>query len=84
MNYQDYSLIFKALGDSTRLEIVKMLKDGSLCGCKILEKFNITQPTLSYHMKYLTDCGLVQSEKQGIWIHYTLNFEVLKCVKNFL
>lgn len=84
MNYIDYAFIFKALSDQTRLEIVELLKNGSLCACKILEKFSITQPTLSYHMKTLVDCGLVNVEKVGIWNHYSLNNEVLLCVKTFL
>ncbi len=79
-----YSLCFKALGDETRLKIVEMLKAGTLCACKILEKFNFTQPTLSYHMKSLVDCGLVSVEKKGTWNHYTLNETTLKELCSFL
>lgn len=64
--------ILKALADETRLQIVDMLKDGELCACKILEGFDITQPTLSYHMKILTDCGLVDGQRDGAWMRYTL------------
>ena len=53
------ALICKALGDANRLKIVKMLSDGEKCGCKLLEAFEITQPTLSHHMKILCECGLV-------------------------
>ena len=49
----DEVLICKALGDPNRMEIVKMLSDQEKCGCKLLEKFDITQPTLSHHMKIL-------------------------------
>ena len=59
MNAIDVALICKALGDANRLEIVKMLSDGEKCGCKLLERFEITQPTLSHHMKILAECGLV-------------------------
>ena len=48
MNAMDVALICKALGDANRLEIVKMLSDGEKCGCKLLERFEITQPTLSH------------------------------------
>lgn len=58
MNAMDVALICKALGDANRLEIVKMLSDGEKCGCKLLERFEITQPTLSHHMKILVECGL--------------------------
>ena len=47
MEAKDMILICKALSDTNRLEIVQMLSDGEKCGCKILDKFNITQPTLS-------------------------------------
>ena len=59
MNTIDVALICKALGDSTRLQIIQMLSDGEKCGCKLLEAFEITQPTLSHHMKILNECGLV-------------------------
>ena len=53
MNTIDVALICKALGDSNRLQIIQMLSDGEKCGCKLLEAFEITQPTLSHHMKIL-------------------------------
>lgn len=69
-----YSLMFKALSDENRLKIVELLyEEGELCGCKLLENFNITQPTFSYHMKYLTESGMVIAKKKGSWIYYTLN-----------
>ena len=53
MNTIDVALICKALGDTNRLQIVQMLVDGEKCACKLLEQFEITQPTLSHHMKIL-------------------------------
>lgn len=76
--------LFKALADINRLMIVDMLSCGELCACKILEKFNITQPTLSHHMKILCECGLVKGRKEGKWMHYTLNSEKVQDFKNFL
>jgi ArsR family transcriptional regulator len=55
--------------------IVDMLMDGELCACKILEKFSITQPTLSHHMKTLCACGLVKGRKQGKWTYYSITAE---------
>lgn len=72
-NNEQYALIFKALGDETRLKIVSMLSSEELCACKILEAFNITQPTLSYHMKTLVDVGLVVAVKEGLWVKYSIN-----------
>lgn len=76
--------LFKALADTNRLMIVDMLSCGELCACKILEKFNITQPTLSHHMKILCDCGLVKGRKDGKWIYYSLDEKVVQDFKDFL
>lgn len=76
--------LFKALADPNRLMIVDMLSCGELCACKILEKFNITQPTLSHHMKILCDCGLVNGRKEGKWMYYTLNENRVQDFKDFL
>lgn len=84
MNYADYALIFKALSDETRLRIVSILSDQELCACEILQSFNITQPTLSYHMKLLVEAGLVSSIKDGSWVKYTLNNDVKNSLIDFL
>lgn len=75
-SYADLALLFKALSDETRLKIIDMLSCGELCACDILKSFNITQPTLSYHMKILTESGLVNANRIGAWMHYTLNGEI--------
>lgn len=81
--HYDYAVIFKALSDETRLKIVEMLSCGEMCACDILEYFKITQPTLSYHLKILTDSNLVISRKDGIWIRYSINKELVESVKEF-
>ena len=78
MEAKDMILICKALSDTNRLEIVQMLSDGEKCGCKILDKFNITQPTLSHHMKILVNCGIVNDRKEGKWHYYSLNKKVIR------
>ena len=83
MNSIDVALICKALSDANRLQIVQMLSDGEKCGCKLLEQFDITQPTLSYHMKILIECGLVKSQKEGSWIRYSNNTELIENIKNY-
>ena len=75
--------VFKALGDETRLKIIEILSCGELCACDILESFDITQPTLSYHMKILTESGLVRSRKEGSWIRYQNNTELISEIKLF-
>lgn len=84
MNEIDIALICKALSDPNRLKIVRMLSDGEKCACKLLEAFEITQPTLSHHMKTLVECGLVNSRKDGKWSHYLLNCATLSIFKKFI
>lgn len=83
MSNIEFVLICKALGDDKRLKIVQMLSEGEKCACKLLEKFIITQPTLSHHMKILCDCGLVEVRRNGKWSHYSLNGRVLSAFKAF-
>ena len=84
MQMEEYVQILKALGDDIRFQIFEMLRHGSLCACKIHEKFDITQPTLSHHMKILCDCGIVLAERDGKWVHYSLNCEKLNDLIAFL
>ena len=72
MSYKDDVKLIKALADENRLEIIRMLRDGEKCGCIILEKLNITQPTLSHHMKVLIEAGVVTARKEGKWQYYSL------------
>ena len=81
--HEGYVPIFKALADETRLKIVEMLSCGEMCACDILESFHITQPTLSYHMKILTECGLVISRKDASWIRYSNNKDMVISIKEF-
>jgi ArsR family transcriptional regulator len=82
-NKLNYASIFKALADETRLNIIEILSCGELCACEILDSFSITQPTLSYHMKILTDSNIVISRKDGSWVKYRLDEEVLRSVNEF-
>ena len=84
MNNIDLAAICKALGDSNRLHIIQMLSDGEMCGCKLLEAFDITQPTLSHHMKVLAECGLINDRNEGRWHHYSINMEVWKQFNDFI
>lgn len=81
--YGDYVLIFKALSDETRLRIVEMLSCDEMCACDILDFFEITQSTLSYHMKILTDCKLINSRKDGSWVRYSVNLESTSKIRLF-
>ncbi len=84
MKAMDVALICRALGDPNRLEIVRMLSDGEKCGCKLLERFEITQPTLSHHMRILVECDLVKDRKEGKWHHYSLNYDTLSAFREYI
>lgn len=69
------AMIFKALSDENRIEILEILKKGEHCACELLEQLQIGQSTLSHHMKILIDSGIVVSKKDGKWTHYHLDQE---------
>lgn len=62
---------FKVLSDLNRLEIIELLLKGETCGCTLIDKLPISQPTLSYHLKHITEVGLATARREGNWIkHY--------------
>ena len=71
--YEEYVTEIKAKSEETRLKIIDMLSCGEMCACVILEEFSISQSTLSYHMKILSESGLVNAVRDGAWMRYTLN-----------
>ena len=76
--YNDTVKIFKAFCDENRLKILEQLRTGEKCACKLLDELQITQPTLSHHMKLLCDADIVQGRKDGKWVHYSINPEGAK------
>lgn len=76
--------IFKALSDENRVEILIMLSKGEKCACKLLEELEVSQPTLSHHMKILCDAKLVNARKEGRWMHYSLSQEGINEISNYL
>ena len=71
--YAELVPIIKAISDETRLKIIDILSCGEMCACDILVLVDVSQSTLSYHMKILTDCGLVNGRKDGSWMRYSIN-----------
>ena len=67
------AVIFKAFCDENRIKILQLLSDGEKCACKLLEEMQITQPTLSHHMKILCDSGIVEGRKEGKWMYYSIS-----------
>lgn len=82
--YLENTTVFKALGDPKRAMIVDMLSCGEMCACNILEKFEMSQSTLSHHMKLLRECGLVKAREEGKWTYYSLDADAIQKSKLFL
>lgn len=71
--------VFKALGDPTRIRIVRMLAEGGeVCVCTIVEELGMGQSAVSFHMNKLKHAGLLRARREGQWIHYSLNIEALE------
>lgn len=85
MNKTEASALFKVLSDESRVKICTMLyHNDSLCACNLLDMVDCKQATLSHHMKVLSSSGLVQATKEGKWMHYKLNKELLDELMAFI
>lgn len=73
VNYEDIAKKLRVISDPKRLRIIDMLSCDKLCACEILEKFDISQPTLSHDMGKLEEAGLVTSERDGKNTYYSLD-----------
>jgi ArsR family transcriptional regulator len=72
--------VAKALGDPVRLQLVDVLRKhaGEVCVCELVPLFDISQPTLSHHLKKLREAGIVDSERRGLWAYYYVIPDALK------
>jgi ArsR family transcriptional regulator len=72
--------VFRALGDPARVQIVNRLAtgDGAVCVCHLTEPLELSQPTVSHHLKKLLDAGLVSREQRGRWAYYSLRREAVE------
>ena len=72
--------VFKALGDPVRLRLLSLIgahQGGEVCVCELTDAFNLTQPTISHHLKVLREAGIIASERRGTWVYYRLEPAVL-------
>jgi len=72
--------LFKALADPMRLRLLSLIAchdGGESCVCDLLEAFDVTAPSVSYHLKILREAGLISSERRGTWVYYRVNPAVL-------
>jgi ArsR family transcriptional regulator, arsenate/arsenite/antimonite-responsive transcriptional repressor len=67
--------LFKTLGDPARVKIVNLLatSDEPVCACNLTEPLGLSQPTVSHHLKKLTDAGLITREQRGVWAYYSID-----------
>jgi ArsR family transcriptional regulator, arsenate/arsenite/antimonite-responsive transcriptional repressor len=67
--------VFRALGDPVRLRLVSLIgahQGGEVCVCELTTAFDLTQPTISHHLKVLREAGIIDSERRGTWVYYWL------------
>ncbi|MGM9632124.1 MAG: ArsR/SmtB family transcription factor [Eubacteriales bacterium] len=84
MDERRNAAIFKAFCDENRIRIINLLRSGEKCACKLLEEINVTQPTLSHHMKILCDSGVVVGRKDGKWTYYSISEKGVERAKEYL
>ena len=81
----DVVKMLKAIADGNRFRIFNLLMDnGETCACELLKDFNISQPTLSRHMKVMVDSGLITARKDAQWMKYSVNQDALKALRDAL
>ncbi len=78
--------VAKALGDPIRLQLVDVLRKhaGKVCVCELVPLFDLSQPTVSHHLKVLRDAGIVGSERRGLWAYYYVNTDSVKELSGWL
>src|SRR6201990_2186967 len=65
--------VFKALADKTRLRILALLGNNEVCVCHMHDSLGLPQPTVSRHLAYLRNSGLVEARRDGVWMHYQVS-----------
>ena len=82
--YQKSAELFKVLSDENRLKIIELLIKGETCGCTLIDKLPISQPTLSYHLKMLHEAGITRTEKVGNRTNHFVNRNILSDLSKVL
>ena len=71
--------LLRALADPVRLRLMSLIADaGEACVCNLTVLFNVSQPTISHHLRVLRNAGLVDSERRGTWIYYRARYDTLE------
>ena len=72
ITFRELRAFFSALGDSTRLKMVRLIGDEELCSCEVMAALELTQPTTSHHLGILERAGLLSSRRNGKWVFYKI------------
>lgn len=70
--FRELEKFFSALGDTTRLKILKLMAGEELCSCEVMAALELTQPTTSHHLGILERAGLLSSRRTGKWVFYRI------------
>jgi ArsR family transcriptional regulator, arsenate/arsenite/antimonite-responsive transcriptional repressor len=78
--------MFKALADPTRLDIFRLVaaQEAPICACDVVDRFQVSQPTISHHMKVLKDAGLITVSRRGVWAYYATDSRGLALLRESL
>jgi ArsR family transcriptional regulator, arsenate/arsenite/antimonite-responsive transcriptional repressor len=77
LSHEKVAMLFHALSDATRLELLERLKTGEQCVCDLTDVMRTGQSRLSFHLKVLKDAGLILDRREGRWMYYSINRETL-------
>ena len=77
-------LLFKALADPLRLEVVQALAEGERCVCELSQGLELAQSRLSFHLKVMREAGLIEAREQGRWVYYRLRPDALAHLRGWL
>ena len=80
----DKTKLFKAFSNDVRMKIFEFILEGKMCVSGIVNKLNVSQPTVTQHLRILQEAGLIKSKKIGYWMHYSINESGLEKIKNEL
>jgi len=83
----DMARVFKVLGDPVRLRVLSLIaarRGGEVCVCEITDAFDLTGPTISYHLRHLREAGLVNCERRATWVYYRIVPDKLTALAQFL
>jgi ArsR family transcriptional regulator len=78
--------VFKALGDATRFEIFRFVaaQHAPICACDVVDRFQVSQPTISHHMKVLSEAGLITVSRRGVWAYYAVDPQGLRQIDSVI